>query len=203
MLLICGLVTGTSASPPAYVHSSPMPAISVPAPSVGNGLRDRTHALHVVTPRPPAMVAVPEWRLLIAKIGVDARIEPVGLDPKNDMTAPSGLDDVGWYDDGPLPGKIGDAVIAGHYGLPSDPAVFRDLGLLRPGDSIQVIWPDGHSLQFRVTSRTLVSADASPPSDVFSRLGSARLSLITCAGAWEQSRRTYSQRLIVTAELAS
>jgi hypothetical protein len=31
--------------------------------------------------------------------------------------------------------------------------------------------------------------------------GPARLSLITCAGNWEQSQKTYSERLIVTAEL--
>jgi len=92
-------------------------------------------------------------------------------------------------------------VIDGHYGLPSTPAVFRNLTNLKPGDTLQVIWPDGRQLQFRVAAATLLSASSPAPPDVFSRSGPPRLTLITCAGQWEQSQRTYNERLIVTADL--
>jgi len=141
------------------------------------------------------------WRLVIASIGVDAPIEPVGLDAQQAMAGPSRLDNVGWFSRGPAPGEGGDAVIDGHYGLPSTPAVFRHLDQLRPGDTMQVIWPDGRQLQFRVATAALLPANSPPPADVFSRSGPPRLSLVTCAGTWEQGQRTYSERLIVTADL--
>jgi LPXTG-site transpeptidase (sortase) family protein len=143
------------------------------------------------------------WRLVIERIGVDALIEPVSLDNDGAMAGPSSLDTVGWFSRGPLPGQHGDAVVDGHYGLPSTPAVFRDLDKLRPGDALQVIWPDGRRLHFRVATATIVSANSSPPPDVFTRSGPARLTLITCTGYWEQSQRTYNERLIVTAKLMS
>jgi len=51
---------------------------------------------------------------------------------------------------------------------------------------------------FRVTSAETVDANAHP-AGLFARSGPARLSLITCAGEWENALATYSQRLIVTA----
>jgi len=143
------------------------------------------------------------WRLVIPTIGVDAPIEPVGLDAQNAMASPRSLDTVGWFSRGSTPGEPGDAVIDGHYGLPLTPGVFRNLDKLRPGDTLQVIWPDGRRLQFRIVTASLLAANSAPPPDVFSRSGPARLSLVTCAGQWEQSQRTYSERLIVTAELMS
>lgn len=139
------------------------------------------------------------WRLVIERIGVDARIETVGLTAGHAMAAPSSLSTVGWYAGGPSPGQPGDAVIDGHYGLPSDPAVFRSLSVLTPGDRVVVVWPDGRQVAFQVTSSVVMARDARAPAGLFTRSGPARLSLITCGGAWEQDQATYSDRLVVTA----
>ena len=201
VLLIAGLVAGASPSTPA---PSQAPRVTAAAESVqlDRGLpRARSitpPALDTVTPQ---RLEAPTWRLVIASIGVDAQIEPVGLDAQHAMASPSSLDTVGWFNQGPLPGQPGDAVIDGHYGLPSTPAVFRDLHRLRPGDTLMVIWPDGRQVQFRIATAIIVAANSPPPPDVFTRSGPARLTLITCTGQWEQSQRTYSERLIVTAEL--
>ena len=140
------------------------------------------------------------WRLVIERIGLDARIEPVGLTAAHAMAAPSSLSTVGWYQGGPSPGQAGDAVIDGHYGLPTDPAVFRSLSGLSPGDRIVVIWPDGRQVAFLVATSVVIPRDGPAPAGLFSRSGPARLSLITCGGAWQQDQATYTQRLIVTAE---
>lgn len=192
-LVVAGLIAGASPSPPA-------PATSAPLPSHRG---DAT----VAAPATPSPVAVGHvtarqagWRLVIPRIGVDAQIQAVGLDGKGAMAAPANLDMVGWFNRGPAPGQPGDAVIDGHYGV-SQPAVFRALRLLRPGDEVDVVWPDGRITSFQVATKQTVSAASHPP-DVFSRNGPARLSLITCSGAWIESQRTYSDRLIVTATLA-
>ncbi len=142
------------------------------------------------------------WRLVIEKIGVDAPIERVGLDVSHAMAPPSSLTTVGWYAIGPSPGQPGDAVMDGHYGLPSYPAVFRNLHALEPGDALVVIWPDGRQVKFRVTSSVVIARNAAPPSGLFGTGGAPKLSLITCAGAWDQGQATYTHRLIVTAVAA-
>ena len=138
------------------------------------------------------------WRLVIPRIGVDAVIQPLGRDSHGAVASPSKLDAVGWFDQSSSPGLAGDAILDGHLGLPGQPAVFRSLNLLRAGDEVHVIWPDGRTVAFRVTSAETVDANAHP-AGLFARSGPARLSLITCAGEWENALATYSQRLIVTA----
>ena len=205
VLLIGGLLAGSSPSPAAPVQHAPSVAVSATPVSFAYSLfRDRPSPARTVASAAPTTASLPRgWRLVIARIGVDALIEPVGLDRQHAMAAPGGLDDVGWYDRGPSPGQKGDAVIDGHYGLPWAPAVFRKLGTLRPGDVLLVIWPDGRRLQFRVETVASVSAGSPPPSGLFAHTGPARLSLITCGGEWVQSQRTYNERLIVTAVLVA
>ncbi len=191
----------------ALVAVTVLAAVSVAAPSQAPPARastphQRSAAIAVPLEAPSEVTQSGTrmtWRLVIEKLGVDARIEPVGLDATHAMAAPSSLSTVGWFDRGPSPGEPGDAVIDGHYGLPNDPAVFRNLHALSAGDLIVVIWPDGRRLTFRVTSSAVIARDARAPAGLFARTGSPRLSLITCGGAWQQDQATYSQRLIITA----
>ena len=193
-ILIAGLVAGASptspprAAQPSLVATAAVPQATAPATS----------------PSPPVLDTVRAraagWRLVIPRLGVDALIQPVGLDRTGAMAAPASLETVGWFSRGSVPGAPGDAVIDGHYGV-SQPAVFRQLRFLRLGDQIDVIWPDGRTVTFEVSAKTTVRA-TSHPSDLFSRAGPARLSLVTCSGAWINSQGTYSDRLIVTAMLA-
>jgi len=193
VLVVAALMAGSGSTP-------------APLPQAGIGhVSPAVPALAPATNTPPSMPLAKTreagWRLVIPRIGVDAIIQPVGRDAAGAMAAPPSLRSVGWFNRGPLPGQPGDAVIDGHFGLPSQPAVFRKLQLLRPGDVVEVIWADGHSLDFKVSGVQTVNADAHP-TGVFAPTGPARLSLITCAGAWVQSKGTYSDRLIVTAMLS-
>lgn len=198
----------------ALVAAAVVPDASVPtsrsAPMIGIAQGSTIHRVAAIgTPESSidlvtagTIKAHPGWRLVIPSIGVDALIERVGLDEQGAVGAPSRLDGVGWYGRGALPGQPGNAVLDGHLGLPWAPAVFGRLGQLRPGDTFDIVWPDGHQLHFRVTSSVRVSADAPAPPGLFARSGPSRVSLITCAGVWIQGKTTYSERLIVTATAA-
>jgi LPXTG-site transpeptidase (sortase) family protein len=163
----------------------------------------RTH-LGVLTAPPgarpdPAMTPI---RLQIPRIGVDAVVEEVGMDSTGSMAVPLRATDVGWYSPGPAPGQPGDAVIDGHldwYDMPR--AVFYDLDQLRPGDEIDVRGGGG-LVRFAVTDSRTVTYN-SQPAGLFGTTGAARLSLITCAGAWDSAHATYAQRLLVNAKLTS
>jgi sortase (surface protein transpeptidase) len=80
--------------------------------------------------------------------------------------------------------------------------VFRNLRTLVAGDALVVIWPDGRRVKFRIISSVVIARNAPPPPGLFGAGGAPRLSLITCAGAWDQGQATYTHRLIVTAVAA-
>jgi sortase (surface protein transpeptidase) len=174
-----------------------------------NGVR---HAVRPqVSPTPDPLLAqartiagpaAPPSRLVIPAIGVDAMVEPVGLDDQGRMAAPAKTTDVGWYQLGAAPGDAGDAVMDGHLDWWNGPAVFWRLSQLRVGDRVTVVRADGTRVDFLVDSSRTVPYDASLP-DLFTEVGPPTLTLITCAGAWDAGRATYLQRLVVHASLAS
>jgi Sortase domain len=179
----------STAPPAARPRSLLTPA---PAPSPTSGTLAAAQA--IVAPVPPPA------RLSIAAIGVDAAIEPLGLDGQGRMATPSRPDNVGWYSPGAAPGDVGNAVIDGHLDWTDGPAVFWRLGKLRRGDELAVSRADGSRARFLVLSTATMPWDASTDA-LFTKTGPPSLTLITCAGAWDRQRGTYLQRLVVRASL--
>ncbi len=141
-------------------------------------------------------------RLKIPRIGVDAPVVPVGLTPDGHMDSPEGPEATGWYELGPRPGEQGSAVIAGHSGYRTGPAVFDDLTQLRPGDRLYVVDDTGASVAFRVRESRQYDP-GSRPEEVFLDTGERRLNLVTCTGEWDSAAGTHSKRLVVFADALS
>jgi len=150
----------------------------------------------------PAVVFSVPTQLRIDGINVAATVQPVGLTPNGDMAIDENPEQVAWYKLGPKPGEEGSAVIAGHYGWKNGvPSIFNDLHTLVKGDKITTIGEDERAVTFVVT-RSEVYAPNQDATDVFkSDDGKAHLNLITCQGAWNSRQSTYTQRLIVFADL--
>jgi len=141
-------------------------------------------------------------RLTIPKINVDAAIEYVGLAPDGSMDVPKEPGNAGWFSLGPRPGEKGTAVVAGHFGWKDGKAaVFDDLHLLQAGDRIYVENEKGTTTAFVVReSRTYGENDN--PSDAYSSNdGKVHLNLITCEGVWNKNKKSYSDRLVVFADM--
>jgi sortase A len=137
-------------------------------------------------------------QLVIPSIGLNAEVEWVEVDQQGNLGVPSDPARTAWYQAGPAPGEQGDAVIDGHLDWTTGPAVFWRLDQLQAGDEIDVFSENGDQLRFTVTEKGHYPYD-SHPSGLFSTQGPRRLSLITCAGSWDRSQRTYLERLIVDA----
>jgi LPXTG-site transpeptidase (sortase) family protein len=138
--------------------------------------------------------------LEIPSINVNADIESVGLTSEGAMGVPHTSVNAGWFYLGPRPGERGSAVIAGHLdGENGEPGVFTNLYKLKKGDRLYIEDGKGKSLVFAVReSRTY---DPGYADDVFSRNDGAHLNLITCDGVWDGTKKSYSKRLVVFADI--
>jgi LPXTG-site transpeptidase (sortase) family protein len=201
-----GFLIARSGAPMAWLGQRPAvtavpsgakarPATPAPAPSgTPNDLLARARA--IVAP-----AAVPD-HLVVPTIGVNAAVEPVGLDAQGRMGTPSSADRVAWYSPGATPGDAGNAVLAGHLDWTSGPAVFWHLGKLRKGDEVTVLRADGARSTFAVESTAMMPYDAATEG-LYTKSGAPTLTLITCAGTWDRQRSTYLQRLVVRTSLVS
>ncbi len=140
-------------------------------------------------------------RIIIPAIDIDAGFEFVGLSPDGAMDVPRDPSNVAWYQLGPRPGEVGNAVVAGHVDWGGRTAVFWRLGELKPGDVIQVVAADTRKYEFVVQWQRWYDADRAPVDLVFGQSGDAELTLITCGGNFDRQRRQYLSRLVVRARL--
>lgn len=178
---ILGSTTGTTATGPARVGES--------VPVTGGGVPNR-----------PAAVA--PQRLRIPTIGLDAGVEPVGLNrATNEVEVPESVAITGWYRYGPhLASTTGSIVVAGHVdGAAQGEGAFFRLRSVRPGVEVTLTGADGTAREFTVVSREVFAKNAAPLDRLFARDGPLRLTLITCGGAFDEDSRHYRDNVVVTA----
>lgn len=132
----------------SHLHSSSAPAMQ--STSHSKHLR----ALKRGEPPLAGEQLPPGTRLLIPRLGVNAPIEPVGLNGDGSLATPTlhPWRGVGWYQDSPAPGKPGKALLVGlQRGSDGTAAVFALVRTIRLGDSVMVVDTSGHMLYFAVT----------------------------------------------------
>ena len=157
------------------------------------------------SPVPTSAVATPSGappaRIVIPRVGVDAPITTKGMSADGVMEAPDGPEDVAWYGFTARPGSGSNAVFSAHvdyhgYG----PAVFADLKRLEKGDLVEVHTADGAVYRYEVTLSLSYPAETAPFEDIVGPTSREVITLITCAGSFDQAARQYSHRLVVRAE---
>jgi len=187
--IIClGMVWWPEPSQPRqHQKSSPLP-------------NDFTQTKSVKTKASPRDMSEPRT-LRIPALKLEAPIESVGLTKSGDMDVPSSDKSVGWYRFGPVPGDIGNAVLAGHLDVHGKPAIFWDLQNLRLGDVIEIKDDKGQTARFKVNATQAFKLADAPLERIFGNSDQRHLNLITCSGAWHNDQRDYSERLVVFTQL--
>ncbi|MEV0584866.1 class F sortase [Nonomuraea sp. NPDC050310] len=138
-------------------------------------------------------------RLRIPSIAVDSRIIPLPLDRHGRLVAPKGYHVTGWNVAGPEPGEPGAAVIAGHVDSKTGPAVFHRLPKLTKGAKIHVTRADGTTVTFKVTKTARYPKNRLPSTKVYGGARTPELRLITCGGAFDRTRGSYRDNIVVFA----
>lgn len=141
--------------------------------------------------------------IYIDKLGIAARILPMGINADKSMQAPINIYDAGWYTSSAKPGNsYGAMVVDGHasksgthYGL------FGNLDKLVEGDTMTIERGDGTKYQYTVAHTEDVPEDQVNMNKVMESYGDATrgLNLITCAGEWTKDGSTLDHRFIVYA----
>jgi Sortase domain len=138
----------------------------------------------------------------IPSINVHASVVSRGLNPDGSVAVPPLTHpmETSWYDDGPAPGQPGAAAILGHVDAASvGPAVFYDLGELRPGARIFVRLRSGRTAIFETYSVALYSKASFPTDRVFGYTSWPTLRLITCGGVFDPKSGHYLGNIVAFA----
>ncbi|MGC4892702.1 class F sortase [Micromonospora sp. DT31] len=152
----------------------------------------------------PVLARSTPVRVTIPRIGVDAEIVPVAVDDDGALEVPPlrRPEVAGWYHPGPAPGQAGNAVLVGHVDSRHGPAVFFDLGRLRPGDRVRVLRTDGRTATFTVDGVGAYPKERFPTARVYGGDATARLRLITCGGRFDTRTGSYPDNIVVFATAA-
>jgi hypothetical protein len=138
----------------------------------------------------------------IPAIGVRAQVRDLGLAADGSFAVPSLRTPfvTGWYDRGPAPGSPGAAVILGHVDAAgAGPAVFYNLGNLRPGDRIFVTLRSGSTAIFEAYSVAEYLKARFPTTEVYGYTSWPTLRLVTCGGDYDPRTRHYLGNTVVFA----
>ncbi|MEI7818998.1 MAG: class F sortase [bacterium] len=141
-------------------------------------------------------------KIVIPSIGVDGFIQKVGVDQNKQVGVPTNIYLTGWFVDSVKPGEKGLSIIDGHLDGYQKDGVFKKLSQLKPGDEFTVEKGDGALLKYSVLTNKSVATEKAA-AELFSQDPSvvSQLNLITCGGQFDESARSYKERVITTAEL--
>ena len=103
---------------------------------------------------------------------------------------------------GPAPGLVGSAIIVGHVDSYQAAGVFYDLGLLAPGNVVEVTLANGDTVRFTVTSVQEYSKTRFPASEVYGPEPYPALRLITCGGAFDEATGHYLSNVVAYARMS-
>jgi hypothetical protein len=191
----------TTAAPPTGAVLPP-----TATPPSGSDLPDVATTTSGPTPTREPLDRSEPIRIAIPKIDVGATIMPLGLTADGMVQVPplAKAQLAGWYQLGPAPGEVGNAVIVGHVDSKEiGPAVFFRLGALLPGDTIEVIRKDGKIATFVVEGVKSYPKTAFPTDLVYGPTDVPGLRLITCGGDFDERIGSYPDNIIAFARLAT
>ncbi len=138
--------------------------------------------------------------LWMPRLGLSARVVPVGVGPAGALAVPEDPSVLGWWSSGAAPGDAsGSVVVDGHvdsarYGI----GVFARLRELKVGDTVELRAASGRTVVFAVAGRRSYAKSSLPPS-VFDQSLGERLVLITCGGRFDRRTAHYKDNVVLYA----
>lgn len=154
----------------------------------------RELASYIVAPTLPRYLIIP-------KLGVDARILPVGVTSDGALETPENVFDTAWYDESAQPGQKGAMLIDGHISSWTTHGVFYGLSTLLPGDAIDVQGGNGAIFTYMVVKTQVYDSNNVDMGAALSPIDKTKpgLNLISCTGDVISGTSEFNERIIVFA----
>ncbi len=149
------------------------------------------------------------WELIIPSAGLRSSVVALGRTPSGAMGSPDNPYVIGWLDSTTAPGKVGNALLAGHRDYEDvdgniGTGVCWELNNTDEGD-FMLIWDDEQNIYYVYTVTEALTLDPTNP-DAARYLRNTDvpvITLITCTGSFNTETHRYSHRLVVVGELAA
>jgi LPXTG-site transpeptidase (sortase) family protein len=193
------LVASPEAPQPTIIPSPPRPTATALARATATPMPASLIAPRVGPLTPPYPAPSAEARLVIASVGVEAPLTPVGVTAEGEVESPSNGKAVGWYNLSPTPGGRGNSILVGHVDWRGSPAVFWRLRETRPGDVIEIREGNTVTAKYKVEWVQSFHINAAPLDTIFDSTREGNLTLITCEGTFDLATHNYQHRLVVRA----
>lgn len=142
----------------------------------------------------------------VPSIGVHSMLLQLGVNSDRTVQVPPLEKDskAGWFTYSPTPGELGPAVLLGHVDTAQwGPGVFYRLGVLKPGQTVDVTRADRAVAEFVVDRVESYPKDTFPSLQVYGNTPDAQLRLITCGGVFDTATRNYENNIVVYAHLTA
>jgi len=139
--------------------------------------------------------------LIIPKLGVDASILPIGINPGGSLGTPNNVFNTAWYDKSSKPGQKGAMLIDGHISSWTTHGVFYGLNTLLPGDIIDVQGGNGAIFTYKVVKTQIYNSNNVNMSAALLPIDPTKpgLNLISCTGEVISGTSKFNERIIVFA----
>lgn len=149
------------------------------------------------------------WELILPSARIRAAVVQVGLTPEGDMGSPDNPFVAGWFNRSAVPGEPGNALLGGHRDYQDrdgnvDVGVCWELDETRVGD--QLLMFDGsrnHYFVYEIVDKVTIRPDSSAAEKYLSQTRESVVTLITCAGEFDEDSHSYDQRIVVVALLSA
>lgn len=135
----------------------------------------------------------------LPSLRVSAPIVRVGIDADRLMVVPKNAGDVGWLDQGGIPGRTNNVVLAGHIRYSGAAGTFSRLAELQPGAFV-VLTIDKRHLIYRVLWNCSFPRDTNLVDHIMGYTDVPSVTLISCGGVFDTAARTHTNRIAVRAE---
>jgi sortase (surface protein transpeptidase) len=146
----------------------------------------------------------------IPSVDISSEVKPISMNAAKVLDV-SSLDaeplDTGWYDRSAKVGQRGPMIMAAHVNY-NGPGAFGRLSQVSPGAQVHVTDDRGVVKTYVITRVAVVDKDEFPTNQVYGRTDGTEIRLITCGGAFNNSRRvgdsegSYEQNVIAFGKLA-
>jgi LPXTG-site transpeptidase (sortase) family protein len=180
--------------------SAPLP----PAEAVAQGCPELNNPGGKVDWRPVRNAGpVPtNGRVQLPALGVEAPIVRVGIDSSQRMVVPTNARDIAWLDQGGIPGRTQNVVLAGHIAYSRAAGSFNRIRDLQPGDDV-ILRIDDKTLRYRVVWNCQFHRDTTLADRIMGYTTVPSVTLISCGGVFDTAARTHTDRITVRAELVT